>query len=256
MKNYCLLVMTVLFVHMIKAARLYLALYGTDVSRKNFLETYCLTTPFSILIPFKLGELLRMYSYGNLIGDHLKGVVIILLDRFMDTLALMSILIGGIRFYRSEVSLLVWLFACFLFIILLLYLIFPGAAGYWKKYLLTARATPGKIRLLESLEISIHVFKEAKEICKGKGTLLYAMSLLAWGTEIGGIILQSNGKSDAPPLVNRYLTAAIGGGSSVELQRFVVVSVILLLIAWIALKISYIIKKRKPSNENVAAQTG
>ena len=75
MKNYCLLVMTVLFVHMIKAARLYLALYGTDVSRKNFLETYCLTTPFSILIPFKLGELLRMYSYGNLIGDHLKGVV-------------------------------------------------------------------------------------------------------------------------------------------------------------------------------------
>ena len=95
-----LLGITVILVHVIKAGRLYLALYGSEIAFITYLNTYCKVTPVSIMLPFKLGELFRMYCYGQLLGNNLKGVVIILFDRFMDTTALMTAI------------LLVWIFIC------------------------------------------------------------------------------------------------------------------------------------------------
>ena len=158
MKDYCILIISVVLVHAIKASRLYLALYGAKMSRKEFIETYCLATPVSLFIPYKLGELFRMYSYGRLLRDYMKGAIIILLDRFMDTLALVTIILGGVVFFNARMTALAWFFVAFLFILVVIYLLFPETARYWKRLFLTSDATVGKLKMLEDIELITHIY--------------------------------------------------------------------------------------------------
>ena len=67
-------------------------LYDIQLGLKVCLSTYCKVTPVSIILPFKMGELYRMYCYGRQSGIVLRSVVIILLDRFMDTAALVTVI--------------------------------------------------------------------------------------------------------------------------------------------------------------------
>lgn len=95
-----ILIFTALLVHVLKAGRLYLALYGTRRKLRTYLKKYCIVTPVTIILPFKIGELFRMHYYGSQIGNVLKGIVIIFLDRFMDTLALVTtILFNGLVYF-------------------------------------------------------------------------------------------------------------------------------------------------------------
>lgn len=239
------LIITVLLVHILKSSRLYIILYGEKISRRKYLETYCMTTPVSILIPFKLGEFFRMFAYGRAIGNYLKGVIIILLDRFMDTLALLTIIIAKIVFFNGRMDSLTWFFVFFLVLLLVVYTLFPKTIMYWKNFFLTSSATPRKLKALKWIELSISIYTEIRTICQGRGAILYGLSLLAWGIEVSGLMLQVSGAAAGQQVVSRYLSAAIGSGSSIELQRFVIASVILLAATWIVLKIiDFIMKKR------------
>ena len=85
--------LTVILVHMVKAGRLYLALYGLDMKRGVCMKLYCKVTPVSVVLPWKLGEFFRIYCCGAELGSFLKGGVIILLDRFFDTVALVTMIV-------------------------------------------------------------------------------------------------------------------------------------------------------------------
>ena len=121
---------------------------------------------------------------------------------------------------------------------------FPETIKYWKKMFLTLKATPGKLKALEWIEVSIHVFREFEEVCKGRGILMYALSVLAWVVEIGGLMIQTKGIARGEVnIVNGYLLAAIGGGMSIELRRFVIASVVFLLLIWLLINGFKFIKK-------------
>lgn len=245
MEAYLILFITALLVHTLKAGRLYIILYGEDIGRRKYLETYCMTAPVSILIPFKLGEFFRMFAFGRVMRNYLKGTIIILFDRFMDTLALLTIIICKIIFFNGKMDSLTWFFVAFLVLLLAVYMLFPGTAKYWKSFFLASTATPRKLKALGWIEFSASIYREIREICRGRGAILYGLSLLAWGVEVSGLMLQTNGSAAGQQIVNRYLSAAIGNGSSVELQRFIIASVALLAATWIILKITgFVIKRR------------
>ena len=63
-EQLAVITIAVVIVHFLKAFRLYLALYGSGLSIYSYSKIYCKVTPISILFPFKLGELFRMYCYG------------------------------------------------------------------------------------------------------------------------------------------------------------------------------------------------
>lgn len=120
------LIVTIILVHMTKAIRLYFALYGTEIKRIDFFKTYCKVAPISVVIPFKLGEFFRMYYYGTLIGNVLKGIVIILLDRFMDTLALVTIIILTWMINGEDMISFIYVLLRLLVSVLIVYFVYPG----------------------------------------------------------------------------------------------------------------------------------
>ncbi len=220
---------TVVLVHFLKAFRLYLALYGADISLNTYAKTYCKVTPVSILLPFKLGELFRMYCYGYTTGNMLKGVVTVILDRFVDTVALVTMIIVVWIANGGLMMPIVYILVVFIAVAALMFFAFPGLYTYWKKFLLRANATPRKLRGLRYLESLNRVYNEILTVTKGRGLILYILSLLAWAIEMGSVAIFGGKLSD-------YLDSALSDSQSFELKQFIFISVILLIVIYLFVK--------------------
>ncbi|MGN1167765.1 MAG: lysylphosphatidylglycerol synthase domain-containing protein [Lachnospiraceae bacterium] len=233
-----ILLVSAMLVHSIKAGRLYLALYGSGIGFKTYLKAYCKVTPVSIVLPFKSGELFRMYCYGTQMKSGLKGIVIILLDRFMDTIALVTTILIVWIFNGGRISSFAYVLIIFLVFVLLVYIVFPGVYSFWKKYLLCAKATDNKLAALKVMDKLYLIYREIAGVVKGRGIILYFLSLLAWGIEIGSIGLQigviENGRWNQT--ISAYLLSAMGGSQSLLLKQFVFVSILLLMILYVGMK--------------------
>ncbi len=233
------IVVSAVIVHAVKALRLYIAIFFPGLRTSDYLKTYCKVTPVSVLFPFKTGELFRMYCYGDLMGDLLNGIVVILLDRFMDTAALVTILFMVLLLNEGTITPLLCFLVVILFFMLIAYAVFPGIYQYWKKYILRLDATPRKIRFLTFIDQCNVVYKRISNVTRGRGVILYFLSLIAWGIELGGITLFNFGKGniELDQEISDYLMAALGAGHSVELRLFVVFSVVLMITVYAGLKI-------------------
>lgn len=223
------LLLGVLIVHGIKAIRLYFALYGQDISIRRYFETYCKVTPVSVLLPFKLGEFFRMYCYGKEIGNILKGIVIVLLDRFMDTLALLMILLIIISINGGAINGFAAALLIFLMMAIFIFFIFPSFYHFWKKYLLNAKASEHKLWGLRTLKNIQTLYSEIEQVIRGRGIILFGMSLIAWGVEITSVLLINTAylSGGGYPVLMEYLMSAMSCGKSQGLSRFVFVSALM-----------------------------
>lgn len=230
-----IIVLTVILVHTIKAIRLYIALYGSDIKLLQYIKVYCKVTPISIIFPFKLGEFFRMYCYGYSISNMLKGAIIVLLDRFMDTVALVTTIFIVWFFIGGKITTLIYFLLIFLVVVMLIYLTFPGVYTFWKKYILSAKATKNRIGILKSLDALNKIYQVIKSVTKGKGIIIYFMSLIAWAVEIGSIYIQSRliGDFDLNAKISNYLSSAMGSAQSLELKQFVFISVVILIVVYV-----------------------
>lgn len=247
--RYILILMIVAYVvHVIKAGRLYLILYGIGgMTFPEYLKMYCMITPVSMVLPFKLGEFFRMYYYGKQLDDPLKGIIIICLDRFMDTIALMVTIFLVWMFNGGNITFLIYFLLLFLLVILVGYFTFPGVCSFWKKYILKAKATEEKLALLRALSSLEHVYQEITDISTGKGMVLCFLSLLAWTVETGSFVIL-NGiyrEDELSQTLSVYLLSAIGIGASMELKQFVFLSVLLMITIYFVIKILEALKKRR-----------
>ena len=231
-------ILTVLLVHSVKALRLYLALYGNDMKRSACMKLYCKVTPVSVVLPWKLGEFFRIYCCGRELGSMLKGMVIILLDRFFDTMALVTMILILWFFGGGALPVLVYAFLVFLGLVILLYNGFPGMYEVWKKYLLSSKATVHKLSMLKLLDAANRIYCEIRGVLRGRGSLLYILSILAWGAEIGSLYLLRGASGDPGSAVENYLSAALGTGDSAELKLFVVFTIVMLICAYALIKLA------------------
>lgn len=234
-------------VHIIKATRLYIALYGTGIGGKEYIKTYCKVTPISIIFPFKLGELFRIYCYGYLIKDYAKGTVIVLLDRFMDTAALVSIVVLMFVMNRYDVSIFIYILMLFLLSLLLIYKNFPNFYKFWKKYNLSAKASSKNLAHLKQLETANNLYSEVKDIIKGRGMVLFLLSLAAWVVEICNLILISKAEEtkNLNIKISEYLLSALGLEQSAEFINYTFLSITILIAVYLFIKSTEIIDGKK-----------
>lgn len=230
---------SVVLVHVVKASRFYLALYGQTVTSSVYIKTYCKVTPISLLFPLKIGELFRMYCYGRTIGNMLRSIVIVLLDRFMDTSALLTILVAMLIWEGGRITTLIYILIAFIILLLFIFFVFPATYAYWKKYILSADATIGKNKVLRSLEYLNRIYGEVENVIKGRGILLYLMSIMAWAIEIGGVTIIKRLQIDSGALdeiILQYLSSALKGNQVIEMRQFVFISIVLMIAIYVLVK--------------------
>ena len=232
------IVLTAALIHLIKASRLYLTLYGSNLRGRLFVKTYCMVTPVSIVLPYKLGEFFRMYCFGMRLRNITKGIITILLDRTMDTMALITIIMLVRIFNGGHISAFTYVLLLFLIFVVMVYFAFPGVYHFWKKYFLRAKATERRLSFLHLISVINDLYLEITGITKGRGIILYSLSLVAWILEIGTFALLEGaaGNSALNDTISGYLSAVMGNGAAVQLQQFIVISVLMTTILYAAIK--------------------
>ena len=231
---FLLLVGVVLTNLFLKFIRIYLIFFEKELSFVENIKLYCKIVPVSSIFPFKLGELFRMYCYGYKVGSGVTGVIGVLLDRFVDTAALLTVLFGVTLAAGGGFSAIFCVLAAFAIVILAAYLLFPQVYRFWNHHLLLTAATRRKLMVLRLLASFDRAYRETSRILRGKFMTLYILSLLAWGTELGGLFLLCGSQEDA---AIRYLTAVLTGGDFLYGKQFMVVSLCICIAIYLILKI-------------------
>lgn len=227
------LVATAFVVFSIKAFRLYLLLMGHGLQWRRYVLLFCMTSFVSILLPFKAGEIFRLYVFGKALGDYIRGASLIFLDRFVDTLGLLSvILVGKLMFsWTFDIPLLVSLGGVTGGLVAL-YLFLPGFLRFWRQNLLEGRSSSVRLAALEMIKFIDNAYLDVRQMLQGRFVLLIFMSILSWSVEMGSlIILRTIQYGGIDNLFPRYLDAALMQVRFLPQLNFVVISSVLLLLA-------------------------
>ena len=227
------LVATAFVVFSIKAFRLYLLLMGRGLQWRRYVFLFCMTSFVSILLPFKAGEIFRLYVFGKALGGYIKGASLIFLDRFVDTLGLLSVIIVGKLMFSWTFDVpLVMSLVGIMGMLVALYLFLPGFLKYWRQNMLEGRSSSVRLAWLEMIKFIDNAYLDVRQMLQGRFGLLIFMSILSWSVEMGSlIVLRTVPYNGIDNLFPRYLDAALLQVRFLPQLNFVVISSVLLLLA-------------------------
>ncbi|MGI6107969.1 MAG: lysylphosphatidylglycerol synthase domain-containing protein [Lachnospiraceae bacterium] len=200
----------------VKLIRLYILMFGNEFSFWDFVLQFCKTASVNMLIPFKAGEIYRGYDLDRLIGSYPLGYVYAITDRFVDTAALLTIIVIFSLAGEIDVNSVYLLFAVIVFLVIFVYVIFKPFYTYWNHFLIYNKTSRHTLRGLELLDRAAKIYRQMSGILHGRIATLYALSLLAWIIEIAGLFRSSN------HMVGQYLSDIIYGNLNYSNFLFVV----------------------------------
>lgn len=228
------LLVTAVLVLGIKFLRLYIILFGQNISLFVQLKQYCKVVPAIILFPYKSGELFRMYCYGYHMGNYIEGMVYIVFDRFVDTVALVTVMVTINFLFVMTSSVLVNLLLFFIVCIFIFYNIFPPLYFFWNHYLINCTATKRRIKALFFLKKIYAAYLGIVKAVKGKFIILYVLSLTAWFIELGGVLIldRINTGEEQVESMQLYLLSALTGEDFMYMNYFSIVSIMILAVMY------------------------
>ncbi len=216
-----------LLIHMIKMFRMYLVLLEHRVNFKKFIFAYLRTTLVNLIIPFKLGEVYRMFVYSRMTENAGTGIAGTLVDRFFDTMALVLILIPLHVLYPGKISSVSVFLGVFVIVIIFVYLMFLPAYSYLNKYIIVNRDSRNSMAVLRFLEVLKAAYDYIKRLVTGRYALIALMSFAAWVLE-GGllfVIARLAGVKYDAGVFSDYITSIMSTTHSVLQEKYTIFSI-------------------------------
>lgn len=182
---WILLLFTFMFLleHMIKVVRFYMILIEEKINFYRFLKVYLKTTFVNIVLPYKTGELFRIYCYTKETKNYKIGILSVLVERFLDTCVLLVWILPAEIFEFGKLSFLSAILLGTVLGCIIIYYIFPIFYSYLNKFLILYVKTKKSIYFLEILEKLYDWNMNLKELLKGRSSLLIILSGVAWAIE-------------------------------------------------------------------------
>ena len=146
------LIVLFMLVHLTKMARLYLVLMEHKISLQRFLLLYCKTTFVNLVIPYKIGELYRVYKIERETKHWQVGILSVVIDRFFDVLALFFILLAIDIYEKRQLSAITVVFFICLMLISVAYMVIQPTYNYLNKYLIVHKQSARSMITLKGLE--------------------------------------------------------------------------------------------------------
>lgn len=179
-----LLVLFVL-VHLAKMVRLYLVLMEHGIGLWKFILLYCKTTFVNLIIPFKIGELYRIYAVKKETKVWQVGVLSVMIDRFFDILALMLVLLFIDVLKNSRLSPVTVIFFVALAVLTTVYLMILPTYTYLNKYIIMHKQSKRSMIMLKGLEYVKQWYDFSTNLIRGRSALITLASLMGWVFEVG-----------------------------------------------------------------------
>ena len=238
-----ILIFTVFSVYSLKAFRFYFLVAGSGIPLVKYICVFAQTSCINILVPFKAGEIFRFFCFGRLTKSYLKGFAIVLLDRFVDTLSLLVILLVANIFGKTEPNVIFFLLVAVCAFLILFYAVLHGILVYWNEYFIKSKSSRSHLNALIFVNKLTEVYDELRSIVNGRFFLIFMLSIFSWGIEIGSLLLCRFFNFNSEGLVSNYLYSALSGNNFLLLRNFILVSMAFLLCAWVLSSLLLLVKK-------------
>lgn len=168
--------------HFLCMFRLYLIFLEKKINFKRFIRVYFKTTLVNSLLPFKIGEIFKLYCFSFETGSYMWGIFGVLIERFFASSALLLIWIPSV--FGNRVSHEMMLLFIIIVSILVLYWIFEPLYRYSNQFLIlntNSRRTPGLLKILEKIN---WCFLHIKKLLYGRSAVLLVVSCIITVMEI------------------------------------------------------------------------
>jgi hypothetical protein len=185
--------------HALRAFRLGVLLGAGHV--RKLLGLYLYTAACSAIIPFKLGEFVRVNEIAWWTGSYWRGLLIVWIERVFDVLvigAMALFIVSSGAQEPKEIGLLLWVIGGFVFLTILFFFIVPEQLCSLNLHVIRSYKGRKAVNILRILDSCYLHFEQVKPLLSGKLVTLSLLTLFIWGTELLAVSLLF----DVAPLIS------------------------------------------------------
>lgn len=216
--------------------RIYLILMEQKINFLRFIKVYMKITLVNLALPFKLGEIFRIYCFSRETKDGKIGILSVVIDRLFDISALLVLLIPYDIIVEKSISPVTLILSLFAAVILFLYRIFLPTYRYLNQYFITNTSSKEAVKCLYLLENGKTWYDYIHKLLQGRSYLIFIFSCIGWVAEFAALlclqaVLQ---KSFGISGFVTYINSIFGFGETQLLNIYTTVSCMILAIITIS----------------------
>lgn len=245
-----ILVLIFLVIHTFKFLKIYLILLEEKIPLRTMAKLYVKTAFVSTVLPYKTGELFKMYTYGNEIKNYAKGIIAVLVDKFFDALILCLILVPYGLIMNGRIPKVGLIMLIFFVIALLVYVCFENTYYYLNKFFVLKNQTKKSVLALNILEKAQEIYIKTKEMIRGRYLLLLILTSITWAFESIFIYVMAcfmNIKTEFMTITN-YISDAFLGINNILFNNYIYICTVIFLVMTIIIYINKYVTWRKKRN--------
>lgn len=235
-------------VHFAKMMRFYLILMEQKINIFRFIKVYMKITFVNLALPFKFGEIFRIYCFSRETRDGKIGILSVIIDRLFDISALLVILVPYDFLVDKEISPVTLILLLFVAAIFFLYKIFLPTYRYLNKYLISNTSSKEAIQCLYILENGKTWYDYIRRLLIGRSSLIFIFSCIGWIAEFGVLMCMQAIFQKVFGISGfvEYINSIFGFGEAQLLNSYTTVSCMILAVVTVCVySISYYNHKAK-----------
>lgn len=178
------------FAHALRAVRLGVLLGSGRV--RHLLGLYFFSAACSSVIPFKLGELVRVNEIAWWTGSYWRGLLIVWIERTFDVVALggMAWLILDSGTQEAQAfGIFLWAIGGFVFLTVLFFFILPEQLCNLNLHVMRSYKGRKAVHILRILDSFYQIFDQVRPILAGKMVTLLLLTLFIWASELLAVVM-------------------------------------------------------------------
>ncbi len=169
-----------LILHAAKLMRFYLVLMEQRMEFKRFVKVYIKTTFVNFLLPFKSGELFRIYCFAHETRNVRMGFISVIVDRMFDTCVLLLFLLPYDFCVVGRISAVTVILSLIVLLVLLGCVFLYSSYNYLNRFLMINGNSKRTIWFLQMLENFKMCYDYMAALLKGRFFLILIFSCFGW----------------------------------------------------------------------------
>lgn len=234
-----------LLIHLLRIIRQYIILMENKIKISRLTRAYLKSSLTNTVVPFKIGELFKIYLYGYEMNNYKKSIIGVLVDKFFDAFLLLIILISAEIYYNQPLSIITVLLLIFTGLVIIFYISFENTYNFLNKYIILNKNSELGIKCLKILEEAKNIFSDINDMIKDRVILILSLSILSWIFEIWFVSIISraiNINSGFIDFINYMNNSFIGMPNELSIY-YISVTIILFVIFYILFGIIKLFKE-------------
>ena len=180
-----------LFSHLLRSLRMAILINRQDISLTQLIEKQYLTNGINLIVPFRLGEIYRMYAFNQVIDNYQTSAITVITERALDFFILFIGLITTIYIVHPNLAALnIPLIIAFAFILsaLFIYYVLPENIRAVNLFIAKRYSTKSAVRILSLTGRLNDIITDLKTTLSQKVMTLLVLTCIIWFCEMLGFI--------------------------------------------------------------------